>query len=290
MQSGLRPHQIGIVLATGGVLIVSLDSSGFRLTKAASWDIAFWFGLFTAIAMSVVVPIRTGRSFVAGVRADGIPVLVSGLLQAAATTFFILAIGSTTVSNTVAILAATPVAAALIARYAIGERTTARVWLAIAASIGGVLLVVSGSLGSGRLGGDLFAVGDIFAFSTNLTLWRHYSKMNRMVAIGLGGLTMSLVAAIPADPLGVDTRALLILALLGGIIGPAGRIAVATSTRYLPTAQVSLYGPIETVAATAWAWLFLSEIPPGTTIVGGFGRARCGRLRKFAAASGARRR
>ncbi len=260
---------MGVALAGGGMLLVSLDSLGFRLTEAASWDNAFWYGLFMTIATAVVVPVRTGRSFVAVARGDGVPVLASGLLQAASTTFFILALANTTVSNTVVIVAASPVLAALVARLLIGERTSPRTWLAIAASIGGILLVVSGSFGLGRLRGDLFAVGAISAFSLNLTLWRRYPSLNRTVAIGLGGLWMAIIAAFPANPLDAGARAILILAFLGTVTGPAARIAVATATRYLSVARVSLFTPVETVAATTWAWLFLSETPPGLTIVGG---------------------
>ena len=251
------------------MLAVSLDSLGIRLTKAASWDVAFWFGAFAAAAMAVAVRVLTGRSLFAVARADGAPVVLSGMLQAGSTTFFILALNATTVSNTVVIVAASPVIAALIARFAIGERTSLRTWVAIAGSIGGILLVVSGSFGRGRLDGDLLAVAAILAFSTNLTVWRKYPDLNRMVAIGLGGLTIAVIATIPADPFGVGARAILILVLVGGISGPAGRVAVATSTRYLPAAQVSLFTPVETVAATTWAWLFLSETPPAFTVIGG---------------------
>ncbi len=269
MQSRLTSHQLGVVLAGGGMLLVSLDSLGFRLTKAVSWDNAFWYGVFTSAAMLVLVPVWTGRSFVAVARGDGVPVLASGMLQATSTVFFIQALANTTVSNTVVIVAASPVLAALVAWAVIGERTTPRTWAAIAASIGGIVLVVSGSFGAGRLEGDLFAVGAILAFSVNLTIWRRYPALNRAVAIGLGGMAMTVVAAFPADPLGVGARAFFILALLGTLTGPAGRIAVATATRYLPAAVVSLFTPVETVAATTWAWLFLAETPPGLTIVGG---------------------
>ncbi len=262
-------HQVGVLLAGGGMLLVSLDSLGFRLTEAGAWDNAFWYGVFTTAALVVLVPLRTGRSFLAVARSDGLPVLASGLLQAGSTTFFILALANTTVSNTVVIVAASPVLAALMARVLIGERTSPRTWLAIGASIGGILLVVSGSLGLGRLQGDLLAVGAIFAFSLNLTLWRRYPAINRAVAIGLGGLSMAIVATLVGGPAGAGARAIVILAVLGTLTGPAGRIAVATSTRHLPVAQVSLFTPVETVAATAWAWLFLSEAPPAMTILGG---------------------
>lgn len=269
VKTRLQPHQLGIVLAASGMLLISLDSLGIRLTEASSWDIAFWIGAFTTVAMLVLVPVRTGKSLPAVARKAGLPMFASGMLQAASTTFFIVAINLTTVSNTVVIVAASPVVAALIAHFAIGERTTLRTWLAIATSIGGVLIVVSGSIGVGRIEGDMMAVVAVLAFASNLTLWRRFPDLNRQVAIGLGGMIMALVAVVPANPLDVGGGALLILAFLGIVTGPTGRVAVATSTRYLPAAQVSLFTPVETVAATAWAWLFLSETPPRSTIIGG---------------------
>lgn len=258
-----------MLLAGSGMLLISLDSLGIRLAEADRWDVTFWLGVFTVLAMLVVVPIRSGRSLPAVARAQGLPMLASGLLQAASTTFFVLAITLTTVANTVVIVAAAPVVAALIAHVVIGERSGLRTWIAIFTAIGGILIVVSGSLGSGRLEGDLMAVAAILAFSINLILWRRLPDLHRSAAVGLGGLFMAMIALWPADPAAVGARALVILALLGGLFGPAGRVAVASSTRYLAAAQVSLFAPVETVAATGWAWLFLGEAPPSRTIVGG---------------------
>ena len=269
MISSLKPYQIGLLLAAVGPLLVSLDSLGIRLTEEDRWDVAFWFGTFTAAAMVALVPLRTRRSFLAVARSDGLPSLASGLLQTCSTTFFIIALTTTTVANTLVIISAAPVTAAIVARFVIGERASMRVWIGMAGCIGGILIVVSGSLGAGRVTGDLFAVAAITAFAFNLTLWRRFPDINRAVVIGLGGATMALIALTQADPLGVEARSLLILGAVGGVIGPAGRIAIATSTRYLPAAQVSLFTPVETVAAIAWAWLFLSESPPGLTVVGG---------------------
>lgn len=269
MSSRFAPHQIGVLLAFGGMLLISLDSLGVRLTEAADWDIAFWFGTFTVAAMVLLVPIVSRVSFVSAVRHDGAPILASGLLQTASTLFFILAIGATTVSNTVVIFAAAPAVAAVIAWVVLDEVTPMRTWIGIAVSIVGVALVVSGSIGAGRLVGDLYAVGAIFAFSVNLTIWRKLPGQNRMAAVGLGGLGMALIAWFPAHPFELDARALLILAAIGGVFGPAGRIMVANATRYISGAQVGLFVPVETAAATTWAWLFLGEAAPRNTLLGG---------------------
>ncbi len=195
--------------------------------------------------------------------------LASGSLQAASITFFVLAVSLTTVANTVAIIAAAPIMAALISLIAIGERTQLRTWIGILASMVGILIIVSGSLGEGRLDGDLYAVAAITAFGSNLTLLRRYRELNRLAVIGVGGLLLALVAFLPADPFDVSLESIAVLAVIGALTGAAGRIGVITSTRHLPPAQVSLFAPIETLAATTWAWLFLSETPPPATILGG---------------------
>ena len=260
---------MGLILAAGGFLFISLDSLGLRLADTGSWNATFWLGVFTFLAMAVLVPMRTGGSLIRAASAGGLPLVISALFTAGSIIMFVVAISLTTVANTVAILAAAPVMAALISLIAIGERTRLRTWIGIFASIVGILVIVSGSLGAGRIAGDLSAVTAIVIFGSNLTLLRRYADLNRLAIIGMGGLAMALIALWPADPFDIEPRSLLVLAVLGVLTSPAGRVSVITSTRYLPPAQVSLFAPIETVAATTWAWLFLSETPPPLTIVGG---------------------
>ncbi len=262
-------HRLGLILAGGGFLLISLDSLGIRLADTSSWNATFWLGAFTFLAMLVLVPIRTGKSLARVARVGGWPLLGSALLQALSITFFVLALSLTTVANTVAIIAAAPVMAALISLVAIREKTGLRTWIGILASMAGILVIVSGSLGEGRLAGDLSAVAAITAFASNLTLLRRYRELNRLAIIGVGGLLLALVAFAPATPFDVRLRSVIVLAVIGAVTGAAGRIGVITSTRHLPPAQVSLFAPIETVAATTWAWVFLSEVPPRLTVLGG---------------------
>ncbi len=262
-------HRDGLLLAGGGMLLISLDALGIRLSGASAWDAAFWLGTFTALAMVVLVPVRTGKSLVAAAREGRAPIIASSVLQAGTLSFFVLAVTLTSVANTVIIIAAAPVFAALMAYAAIGERTTNRTWVAIVLSSVGICTVVLGSIGSGRIEGDLFAVAAILCFATNLTLWRRIPKLDRLVVVGIGGAITALIALVPAQPMQLGPRALVLLAILGSLTGPAGRVAVASATRYLSAAQVGLFAPTETVAAIGWAWLFLDEIPSPATLVGG---------------------
>jgi len=80
---------------------------------------------------------------------------------------------------------------------------------------------------------------------------------------------MALISVVPATLTGHSTKAWISLVLMGAIFGPISRVLLARAPRYLPAAEVGLFTPVETVAASLWAWLFFSEVPPSTTFIGG---------------------
>ena len=78
------------------------------------------------------------------------------------------------------------------------------------------------------------------------------------------------IATIPlVDWASIDVRMLLAGGAMGLIANPAGRLMYTAAPRYVPTAEVALFAPVETVAATIWAWLAFSEVPAGRTVIGG---------------------
>jgi drug/metabolite transporter (DMT)-like permease len=256
-------------LALVGMLVISTDSLITRAADAEGWDVAFWYGAFSTPAMALYLTIAERGRPMAAVQRSGWPVLVSGALQTVSTTAFILAIKNTTVANVVVIIAAAPLITAVLARVLLGERTNTRTWVAIAMAMAGILVVVSGSLGGGGITGDLLAVLAISAFGLNLTIWRHLPDMSRILVLVVAGVITTITAATQAEITGHPTRTYLLIALMGFALGPLGRVALASATRYLPAAEVSLFTPVETIAASLWAWLFFSEVPSGTTWIGG---------------------
>jgi drug/metabolite transporter (DMT)-like permease len=251
------------------MLLVSLDSLYTRAADVSGWTVVFWFGALMSLTMLVYLAAGSRTGPIRQIKVDGWPVVASGLCQLTSSTCFVLAVKQTTIANVVVIVAAAPVLAAVISRFAIAERTPARVWRGIALSIVGIVIVRWDSFGGGRLGGDLLALVAITAFAINLTIWRRFPAQSRPMAMALAGMFMAIVAVGPADVFGHDRRTFALLVLMGVVSGPAGRVALASSTRYLPAAEVGLFAPVETVAAIAWAWLAFDEIPTRATAVGG---------------------
>jgi drug/metabolite transporter (DMT)-like permease len=265
-----RPQRrLGLALAVGGLLLLSLESPGLRLAGAGAWESTFAIGAFSALSMALWVRLRQGQWLWAVARASSRAIYVSALLQAACAVLFVVALQHTRVANTVVILAASPAIGAVIARLAIREQTSLRTWIGIAGSMLGLAIVFGGSLGRGGLLGDLAALGAVVAFAANLTLLRRFPELSCEVTIGLSGVVMAAVGLAAGHLTRLDARAWLFLAGLGLLTGPFGRVFIAASTRHLPVAQVGLLSPVETIAATLLAWWWLGEAPLPAALIGG---------------------
>jgi len=262
------PRALGIALAAGGMFIVSTDSLITRAADVSGFTVTFWFGVFVAPAMFILLLFMGERPSSIARQIDG-PLVASALCQAGSSTCFIFAIKTTSISNTVVIIAAAPIVAAFVAWFTIRERTAPRVWAGIALSMMGIGIVVSGSFGGGGVFGDMLAVVAITFWAFNLIIWRSHLDMNRFVAVGSAGVVMALVSVIPADIFGHSAKTYVLLFLMGAIGGPLGRVAMATATRYISASEVSLFTPIETLAAILWAWIFFDEVPSPRTYAGG---------------------
>jgi drug/metabolite transporter (DMT)-like permease len=71
---------------------------------------------------------------------------------------FVSALFFTTVANVTVIYAASPLMAAVLARFLIGDRLVARTIVAFTVALVGIVIMVGASLGTGRLFGDFLAL------------------------------------------------------------------------------------------------------------------------------------
>jgi len=251
------------------MLLVSTDTFFVRLSEADGWTIAFLvaaLGLPFQLVMQARFdgghPVRRFRESPKGLL---IVAVLSGLSQIA----FLSSAVHTEVANVVVIVAASPIMAAVGGRLLFGEHTSRRTWWAIAITISGVVVVVSASLGSPNLVGDVLALSAVLAFSLNISIWRHYRDQSRFVGLALAALVTVLVSAPFASPFDREPRVYLAALAMGLLFNPVGRLCHTTAPRYAPSSEVALFSPVETLAATVWAWLAFSEQPPAQTFLGG---------------------
>lgn len=264
----MSDHAKGLLITTAGVLAITPDSLLIRLIEADSWTILFWRGLLTAAGIAGLMLLLYGRAAPARFRDAGRPGLLVAVLFTGSTIFFVNALTLTSVANTLVIVAASPVFAALLSRIFLGERAAARTWIAMIVVIGAVGLIVSGGFEGGRWVGDFCALGTSICVAGSFVVTRHARASDMSPAISLSGLLTALAAWPLAAPLSVDGDSMLLLVLLGLIL-TVGFALMMIGPRYITAPEVSLLLPLETVLGTALVWLVLGEEPGGRAIVGG---------------------
>jgi drug/metabolite transporter (DMT)-like permease len=219
--------------------------------------------------MALVIQLTDPRGLVRTLSESGWPVVVSALLIVGSASSFVLSIKHTSVANTVFIMSARPVLTALAAWFFLREKTVKSLWFAIAGVMCGIFIVVSGSLTGGSFLKDGFAVIAVICLALNGTLWRRYKEMSRFAVVGLGGFFIALAMFIPASPSQFSLRTWLIMAAMGLISAPLGRVLNALSSRYIPAAEMATLTLINAVLAPIWAFLLFNEQPPAATLIGG---------------------
>nr|WP_320114445.1 DMT family transporter [uncultured Desulfuromonas sp.] len=258
----------GILAALSGTLLISFDSVFVRLSGTDGVNTVFLFGLFTVISMSVMLQATDPRGIVGTLREDGWPVVLSGLLMFGSASCFILSIKYTAVANTVIIMASRPVLTAIFSWLFLKEASDKSLWLAMVMVVGGIAVVISGSLESVSLRGDSLAVLCVVFLAFNGTLQRQYKKMSRTAVVGIAGVCLAGALLPFADIAGFTPATWLIMAAMGLVSAPFGRVLTGVATRYILAAEAAMISMSMSVFSTLWAFLLFSEVPPMATLAG----------------------
>lgn len=251
------------------MVVLSFDALLVRLADADAAQVMFWRGLF--IALSVTFALRTlrGRWSWSVIRAGGPLALCLVATMGGNQVLFVAAILHTKVANVVVILTVAPLFAAAFSGLFLREWIGRRTWIAIGLSIIGIAIVFGGSLGGGHWLGDALALLAALVVGANFTLLRYLPGINRLALVGGGGLVLCLVSLPFADPFTVSLPGFTVLAVMGLLQMPLALVMMTEATRYLPSAEVTLFFALEAVFGTFWVWALLAEEPPGATLVGG---------------------
>ncbi|EAR59704.1 hypothetical protein MED92_00065 [Oceanospirillum sp. MED92] len=248
---------------------MSFDPIFIRLSGVNGVDTAFLFGLFTAVSMPFFIQTMDKRGLVTTYLESGWPVVISGLLMLGSASCLVMSIKLTTVANTFVILSTTPALAALFSWLFLREVTQRSTWIAIAAVMVGIVIVVSGSFQAGNWTGDLLALAAASFLSLNQTLLRKYQGVSRMASVGLGGLFLAIAMFYFATPSEYSFSTWTIMAVMGLFTAPFGRVLSQTATRYITAPEVGMILMIEAVFAPVLAYLFFTEIPAMASFLGG---------------------
>lgn len=267
----MAPYTKGFLITLLGVIIISPDTLLIRLIDADTFAQLFWRGTLSGGAVLAGFWAITGRTFPRAILSMGGPGIWATLIFAAGTICFVYSVTNTSVANTLFITSTSPVFAALIARFVLGEHVSLRTWLTIAATLAGIVVIASGSLtgSAGNLAGDLAALGGAVSLAATFSIARAKKAVSMVPAMGMAGIVSALIAIPIAPSLHIPPEDYLWLGLLGLLVVPLGFALLATGPRYLPAPDVSLLLLLEAIFGPLLVWLVLAENPGLRTLVGG---------------------
>ena len=173
-------------------------------------------------------------------------------------------------AETGAIQFSVPLLIALFSAWWLGERLSARRWLAIAAGLVGVLLILRPWTGSFHPA-LLLSVGQVVLYALFNMLTRHMAASESPAAMQWLSALGATVLLAPAGiahwqmPQGMGTW-LLIAAT--GVLGGLGHLLVAHAHRYATAATLGPYLYQQILYMTLLGWLVFAQVPDGLVIAG----------------------
>lgn len=263
-----HPQVQGLTWAVGGVVLLSPDTLILRLSGADPWTLLFWRGLLTGVAYLILLVLLPRRVGLAQLLRMNAAALGAAVLFATSSILFVLSIALTSVANTLVILSAGPLFAAVFTALLSRQRVTLRTWTATLFCWLGLAVVFAGELRGDTLAGNLYALGAASSLAGTFVLMRH-TRHGSLPSLALASLLLTLVAAPLATPAAIDSFGMSIMALLCLVLLPVSLLLMMGATHLIGAAEVNLVLLLEALLGPLWVWLALGEVPARTTLLGG---------------------
>jgi drug/metabolite transporter (DMT)-like permease len=261
-------HRKGLILTAIGGLALTVDIPLIRLADGEAWSILMVRSAVTFLSALVIWAIWRSFSRNAPQLVPGWSGLFVAILYGLGSITFTLAVFNTSTANLVFILALTTMFAALLSWAFLGERPPLATFIAMAAMVFGVLIIVGDSIGSGSLFGDLMAMASAFLIASAITVSRSTGKDMGFTAL-VGVFFPFLVTLVMVSQNGFSINAPWWIIFNGAIVMPLSFFCLANGPKYISGAEVAMFYLLETVLAPIWVWMIFEEAPSRNSLIGG---------------------
>jgi drug/metabolite transporter (DMT)-like permease len=257
-----------------GRLLVALAalawSTAGLLQRELSVDTATQTGgraLFAAAGLLVYVVVTERRGTLRAFRAMGAGGLAVIALLALSSASFFIALNHASVADVLFMQALAPILAAVLGTL-LGDPVERRTWIAMVVAVAGVALMAGGPGRPSALGLGLSLVMTS-SFAGMLVVTRHHREVSMAPATFLSQLLVLVLAAPFASTAGAGGKDVALLATLGICQIGLGFALLTVGARLIPAGEVALITLLEIVLGPLWVWMFLSQRPSTSTLVGG---------------------
>lgn len=262
----------GSLLVAGAGVVFSCTAIAYRaVDDATDWQFLAYRGGSTALAMLLLVGVRHNSRPVRFRESSSLTVL-AGLILAALSMLYILALSRTSAAITLFMLGAAPVFAAVFAWILLRERVRRPTVIAIVVTAVGITVMVGTGIDAGSTTGVLLAALIPVLLGLYNVVLRSEGRIDPVVPAFFGGAFLAVGAGVIAaveSGLGVSWRDAVLATITGGVALGIGLPMFNLGHRSVPAARVSLLLMTEVVLAPLWVWIWPGENPGVGALIGG---------------------
>jgi drug/metabolite transporter (DMT)-like permease len=191
------------------------------------------------------------------------------LLSATAISAYVAAVKTTTVADVLVIYATLPFLAAGMAFALTGERASRRTLIAAGVAMIGMVVMVAGGLGQGRLLGQAFALLMTVTFAGLVVVQRRdaalpVAPINALAALVAAGFGFSVSGSVAVSPYQLG-----VLFLFGVTTITIAFAMFMEGAKHVPSAEAALIAMLDVVVGPLLVLLAFGERPDRATLVGG---------------------
>ena len=265
----MQTRNKGLILSLIGVLILSPDSLLIRLVYLDDFSLIFYRSAIPVITIFLfLLYIYKTKLFISFFLIGKIGILYA-ILYAITHVCFVYSIQNTSVANTLVLIAAAPIFAAIFSVFILKEIPNFFTWIIILISLVGMIIIGWGSYTTSGIFGDLMALIVALGMGFSMVLVRFYKDVDLVPACLIGCIIAALYA-IPFDiNFNLNSNQIILLLSMCLIILPIPFMILTIAPKYAPAHEVALIFLMESVLGTAWVWFIIQEVPPLNTIIGG---------------------
>ncbi|MEM7194208.1 MAG: DMT family transporter [Pseudomonadota bacterium] len=183
------------------------------------------------------------------------------------------AVRMTSIANAAFLFAAAPFLAAILGRIVLGERIRTSTLVAIFFAMLGILIMVYDNFTAGNWLGDVVAAVSALGFAVFAVALRAGSENDTLAVVLIGAVFSALFAfgslSFTGAGIQVPQSEVVMAVSLGFLVLGVGMVLFTFGASVVPAAELALLAMVEVVLAPVWAWLFLSEIPTRSALLGG---------------------
>ena len=253
----------GFCLSWGGFIIRSFE-------EASIWQILLLRSFFFMIALIGFLTVTYKKNTISIFKDAGFPAVLGGLVMSLSFIAFVVAMTNTTVANVVFIISTQRMFLAIFGYFYLKEKVSLVSFISILLAMSGITVMMGESLSSGSFFGNLVALAIPINFSILVMIIRKNKNLDMIPAIFYSGIFSVIYGLILSESFVFTGHDILMGFFLGVPQLAFGFICITIGSRSTPSSTIGLLMLSETICAPIWVLLFLNEIPPVSTLIGGF--------------------